>query len=1333
MLMSEFAANVEATLAPHVLRGARRPDLLRPECLGDILMATARLRPQHPALIWGEQVVTYGELAASSDALGGALAKRGVAAGQVVGLCLPRGADALIAQAGITRSGAAWLPLDAETPVERIKSCLASADARVLVTSRRMLPRLSGLAAPIWVLEDLLAQGELAPPGERAQSSDPAYVIFTSGSTGEPKGITITHRSICHFLRSENERLGVNAEDRVYQGFSLAFDMSFEEIWISYLAGATLWIAPPSVVGDPDLLAQALARERITVLHAVPTLMGLIQDPLPTVRLINLGGEPCPDTLANRWARPGRKLFNTYGPTETSVSATLAELKPDEPVTIGYPLPNYGLAVLDQQHHFLPAGETGELGIFGPGLAIGYVGEAGLTAARFIPNPVAECPEEARLFLTGDLGRIEPGGPVHYLGRTDSQVKIRGLRVELDEIAAALTAQPGVAAAAVAVRHLAGIDQLVGFIVPTPGNPVDLSLLRQALASRLPSYMVPAQVEILDKLPLLASSKPDLRALAAYPLALNVARHESAQPHTEGEKVLYSALVKMFPDAALRPEADFFDDLGGHSLLAARLVSILRADPRFAGTSVQDVYRERKLGKIAQALERQERSRPPSLAPEHAEGRWVRRITCGFAQSVVIPFLVLLHITDWLAPFFVYHYFAETRGAGIVRAVAWSLAVFVLTRLAMFALAIAGKWLAAGRLQAGRYPLWGVTYFRWWLAGKFGELPDAFLLAATPWMPRYLRALGARIGRNVTIDFITLGAPDLLTVEDGASVGTFVNIENARVEGGMLIIGPVILQKNSVVDSYSVLEDNTQVGARAHLGAESALAAGQQIPDDETWEGAPARRMDRPDEDLPPYPRAGRVRQWGEAIFFAAAALVVSVLFFLPTFPAFMLIDYIHAHTLRPGLSSLQTFSILFLLSIPASAVLVFLTLLVTGGLRRLLPAQVAGISSVHSLNFCRKKLMNMIQDSSRRSLHGLYASVYAPIWYRLLGAKVGRNTELSTVEGMVPELLSLGDDSFIADNAMLGEEEQRGGWMILRPTQIGHRSFVGNSAYVADGTVVPDDVLIGVQTRAPRAARMTSGQTWVGSPPMLLPARERLSGFSERLTFRPSRLRRCGRAIVEGLRIVLPLAFVIASGYLTIVLIAPIAETHGWGIHVALALTLAGSVFGIASFLLVVALKWLLVGRYRPGAFPMWTPFVWISEGITSLYESLAVPNFLDALRGTPMLPWALGWLGAETGKGVYLNTTDFTEFDCVRIGDDAELNAWSGAQTHLFEDRVMKIGRVEIGARSSVGARSIILYDTQVGEQAHLGPLTLVAKGECLPARTRWEGSPAVPVRSA
>ena len=1319
---------------PAVLRGSRRPDLLRPEVLPDLLTATARRLPRQAALVWGARTVTYGELETLAAVMAGALSRRGTAAGRVLGLFLPRGADLLVAQAGISRSGAAWLPFDAGTPLERLQVCLQSAGAAGLVTTREWLPRLAGLSVTVWAVEDLLAENQPTTLPCPARPEDPAYVIYTSGSTGTPKGIVISHRSICHFLRSENAVLGIAETDRVYQGFSVAFDMSFEEIWISYLVGATLWIAPPALVGDPDAIALALARERITVLHAVPTLVSLIQDPLAGLRLINLGGEACPDALAQRLIRPGRKVFNTYGPTETSVTASLAELKAGEPVTIGLPLPNYGMLVVDENRRPLPAGGVGELCVFGPGLALGYLGLPKLTAERFVANPVATEPGEELMYLTGDLARIEPGGPVHCLGRADNQVKIRGFRVELDEIAAVLNAQPGVGAGAVVVRPLAAGDELVAFVVAAGSPRPEAVGLRQALAARLPAYMVPAHFELVAELPRLPSGKINLGALRTRPLQFQaVAGIPTARDETEA--VLFAALAKLFPGQALRPEADFFDDLGGHSLLVARLVSLLRQDGRFASVGVQDIYRERRLEAIARALARL-RGPVAAAAPARADLPTSRRVWCGLAQALVIPLFVLLNMADWLAPFFTYHYFTGDPGDRISLAVLYSLTVFVLARFANFGVAIAGKWLAAGRLRAGRYPLWGVTYFRWWLAERFFELPDAYLLASTPWMPLYLRAMGARVGQDVMIDTISLGAPDLLAVGEGASIGTFVNLENARVEGGELILGPVAIGREAVVESYSVLENDTAVGAHAQLRGQSALAAGRQIPPGEIWEGAPARKTDRVAETLPPRPQISAVRHWGQALLFGAAALVVSVLFFLPAFPAFMLIDWVDAHTLDifdSELSPLAAFGFFFLLAIPAAAVFVVATALITAGLCHLLPRQRTGRFSIHSFAFGRKKFMTQILDGSLRELHGLYASVYAPAWLRCLGVKVGRNAEVSTAEGLVPELLELGDDSFIADGAMLGDEDQRGGWMTLQPTKIGSRSFVGNGAYVPDGTVVPDDVLIGVQTRAPENAQFRPGQTWMGSPPLLLPAREQLAGFPESLTFRPSPFRRVARGVVEALRIVLPLALVIASGYLIIILVMPLATVRGWGFTVAGALALAGCAYGLASFLFVVVLKWLLVGRYRPRAAPMWTAFVWLSEAVTNLYESLAVPNLLDHLRGTPVLPWALRLLGVKIGRGVFLNTTDITEFDCVRIGDGAELNSLCGPQTHLFEDRVMKIGLVEIGARVTVGARATILYDSRVGDGVCLGPLTLVAKGEQLPPDTRWEGCPAEPAGPA
>jgi non-ribosomal peptide synthetase-like protein len=296
----------------------------------------------------------------------------------------------------------------------------------------------------------------------------------------------------------------------------------------------------------------------------------------------------------------------------------------------------------------------------------------------------------------------------------------------------------------------------------------------------------------------------------------------------------------------------------------------------------------------------------------------------------------------------------------------------------------------------------------------------------------------------------------------------------------------------------------------------------------------------------------------------------------------------------------------------------------------------------------------------------------------------------------------------------------------------IARRSFVGNGAYIPDGTVLPEGVLIGVHSTPPANADIGSGQTWLGSPPIHLPAREAVAScFPENLTFRPGKRRRLARGLVEAFRIVSPHAIVISVGYTLVLNLMPLAGAGHWD-EVVVLLGLAGLCYGIGSFLFVAMLKWLFIGRYRKHSVPMWTPFVWVSEAVTSLYEGVAVPNFMRYLRGTPWLPKALNLLGSRIGRGVYLDTVDVTEFDCVEIGAYSELNALCCPQTHLFEDRVMKIDTVRIGSRVTMGARGCVLYGAEVGDGARLGALTLVMKGEFIPPATGWRGLPAAPVQA-
>ncbi|MGV8805107.1 MAG: Pls/PosA family non-ribosomal peptide synthetase [Polaromonas sp.] len=1344
--LSSFPASPPVQPHPDILLGPIQPELIRAEVLADLLEATAARLPAQVALIFGEQHVSYGELNAQADRAASQLIAAGVKPGQIVGLWLPRGIELLVMQAAIAKTGAAWLPFDADTPPERIALCLDDAQSPGIVSCALFAPRLAACPRPVWTVEALLA----APPAEPtllrrqgALPSDPAYVIYTSGSTGKPKGIAISQGSICHFLRSENALLGVQASDRVYQGFSVAFDMSFEEIWISYLAGATLWLAPKEVASDPEALPRALLDNGVTVLHAVPTLLALFTQDVPGLRLINLGGEMCPQSLVARWARPGRQVFNTYGPTETTVSASLAELQADEPVTIGRPLPNYGLLVISTDIEaglsLLPRGEVGELCITGPGVAQGYLGRPDLSAEKFLANPWASSPEQSRLYRTGDLARIDADGCVQCLGRTDDQVKIRGFRVELGEIEAVLARQPGVGTVAVVLRQEGGIDQLIAFIVANTdtdaGHSLTPALLRGALGTSLPTYMVPGFFEMLSEMPRLTSGKIDRNTLKARPLALRAPdTMDCDTAETPAEEVLFAALAKLFPGQPIRRDADFFSDLGGHSLFAARLASALRADARFAHVTVRDIYENRRVGRIADVLAQAHVAAPPvdtDWTPPSAFRRW----RCGAAQALTIPGLVTLRMGQWLAPFFTYHYFTGDPGDSVVRAIAIATAAFLLATLLEFALAIAGKWLIAGRLKAGRYPLWGLTYFRWWLADRLVEAAPIYLLSGSSLYTWWLRALGAKIGRDVMIGSITLRAPDLLVIGDGVSIGNAVNFENARVEHGQLHLGAIAIGSEAGIGSYAILEGNTAIGALGHLEGQTALSDGMTVPAGRTWSGSPARDVGAFD---PASNRARlpvtRTRLAGEALFFLAGALLVTTLFFLPVFPSFVLIDWVDNAERFPWLQSSDVrfqLAKYFVLAFPATAVLIVLTALLSAAIRwGVLPRMKPGSWPVHSNKYCAKWLVSQIQESSLHVLHGVYATVYAPFWYRLLGAKVGRGAEISTALGLVPDMLTLGEDTFIADAVMLGDEKIDGGWMTMKPTVISRRSFVGNGAYIPDGTTLPENVLIGVHSTVPANDAMRGGDTWLGSPPINLPAREEVRGFAEHLTFRPSALRRLGRGLVEAFRIIAPHAVVIAVGYTVVLNVMPLAGDGRWG-EVLSYLSVAGLIYGVGTFAFVAAFKWLLLRRYKKCSVPMWTPFVWLSEAVTNLYEGIAVPNFMRYLRGTPWLPLAFNLLGSRMGRGVYLDTTDITEFDCVTIGDHSELNALACPQTHLFEDRIMKIDHVTIGRRVYMGPRSAVLYSAVVGDNAKLGALTLVMKGEHIPPATAWRGCPAAPAR--
>ena len=398
--------------------------------------------------------------------------------------------------------------------------------------------------------------------------------------------------------------------------------------------------------------------------------------------------------------------------------------------------------------------------------------------------------------------------------------------------------------------------------------------------------------------------------------------------------------------------------------------------------------------------------------------------------------------------------------------------------------------------------------------------------------------------------------------------------------------------------------------------------------------------------------------------------------------------------------------------------------LVVAVGKRLVMPRARAGVFPLRSWFGLRKWLSDKFMETSLSLTNSLYATLYTSTWLRILGAKVGARAESSTVSNIDPDLLVIGTESFVADLAVVGAARYHRGHVALGTTELGQRSFVGNAALVPGSAHLPDDSLIGVQS-VPPAGPMDQGSAWLGSPALFLPRRQDSGNFEEQVTFRPTaRLVAC-RLAIESVRILLTSTLTYIGILIAVKAILAMVHWPAW--QQAAGLPAAYLASGLLVTLLSAGLKWAVVGHYRPRVEPMWSHFVWRTELITSLYENVPLPSLLHWFTGTPFLPPLLRLFGARIGRRVCMETTYLTEFDLVQVDDDAQIAGSVSLQTHLFEDRVMKMSTVRVGSGCSVGPRSVVLYDTEMEAYSTLEALSLVMKGEQLPAESRWRGIPA------
>ncbi|WNM31439.1 amino acid adenylation domain-containing protein [Streptomyces sp. Li-HN-5-11] len=546
-----------------------------PGTVAELFAAQVTRDPAAVAVAAGGQEVTYAELDARANRLARYLAGRGVAAESIVGVCLERGVDLMVALLAVAKAGGAYMPIDPAYPVDRIAYMLKDAEPAVVLASSGTAPVVPDTAVLVDAPEtaaELAALADGAPVAPAARVENPAYVIYTSGSTGRPKGVLVSHAGVASLVAGHVRRLEVGAGSRVAQFASAGFDTFGWEWLMALLSGATLVVIPQERrLGEA--LPRFLAEQRVTHVTLPPAVLATLdEESIGADVVLVTAGEACPPDVMARWAR-GHRLFNSYGPTETTVDATLWRCDPEAAeVAIGAPVVNTRVFVLDEFLAPVPVGVPGELYVAGVGLARGYLGRPGLTAERFVANPFGGPGE--RLYRTGDRARWTADGQLVFAGRTDDQVKIRGFRIEPGEVENVIASHPRVAQAAVVVREdTPGEKRLVAYVVAADGAGADLPGPVTGLAAeRLPEYMVPSAVVVLDALPTTVNGKLDREALPA-PEERSTTGRGPANPR---EELLCGVFAQILGVESVGVDDDFFA-LGGHSLLAVRLAGRIRA------------------------------------------------------------------------------------------------------------------------------------------------------------------------------------------------------------------------------------------------------------------------------------------------------------------------------------------------------------------------------------------------------------------------------------------------------------------------------------------------------------------------------------------------------------------------------------------------------------------------------------------------------------------------------------------------------------------------------------------------------------------------------------
>jgi non-ribosomal peptide synthetase-like protein len=1256
--------------------------------------------------------ISYRELDLRANRLARHLLSVGLKGGDRIGLLFDRSAHPFVAMLAVSRIGAAWVPLDATFPADRVAYICADAGVEVVLTRPHLATILDDTGVTVIAVDDTGELDGSRLPTDGLPDDGLAYIVYTSGTTGRPKGVAINHSSICNFVRVAAEHYGYIPDDRVYQGMTIAFDYSFEESWVPLAAGATLVPAPPTGALLGDELADFIVDREITALCCVPTLLATVERNLPGLRLLVVSGEACPQDLVTRWHAPHRRFLNVYGPTEITVTATWTELVPGEPVTIGRPLPTYTAVMLEPDGDGIVAwGEVGEIAIAGIGLSPGYVNRPDLTANAFITDPRNGA---GRLYRTGDLGRIDDAGRIVYLGRIDTQVKIRGYRIELAEIESQLMEHPFIAQAAVTTHEVQpGVVELIAFYtlrtsaVPL-ANENDFSrALLDRLRQRMPAYMVPVTLDRLDRMPRLPSDKVD-RSRLPDPQLRQVIQptEEGSAPRGEVEITLATEFARVMGIAELPATTDFFSGLGADSLRIARFCAAVRKIDGLSHIATKDVYLHSTVRDLASALATA--SAPadfvPAIAPRepHVASR-LAHVACGLAQVMCFGAYLLM-----LGAFGTWGYLAA-EGADTIAALLRSVGVAATTGLALVALPIVLKWLVIGRFRAEAIPAWSVAYLRFWIVRQSMRFSPASMFAGSPSYNLYLRALGVRLGRNALV--LTRHTPiatDLVSIGSEAVIRDEVHLDGYRVESGWVILGPVTIGARALVGEGSFLDIDTEIGEDGELAHASTLVEGARIPAGRRHHGSPSLDAGAS------APHFGERRVSAAARVSFAVAQVVGTLAVAAT----VAVVGIHLAVWIDVSHPLRALAF-------GSGFLVVLVLLRVVGPRLVARSLVPGQSyTLYGRRYAT--LQFAILASNSRFLNELFGDSSAIVHYlAAIGIRFRNRVQTGSNFGMaqrqhVSTLCTVGGGSIVSDGFSMPNADYSAHAFRVREICIGQRVFVGNLVIFPPGAAVGDDCLIATKAMVPTDGPVHTGVGLLGSPAFEIPRTVARDTAFDHL--REGDALRRGLARKNRHNTVTALLYLLtrfAALFVGVTLISAIGHRGSLG----LAAALGGMI--VADVLLLVLVDAATRGfrRLQPAYCSLYDIRFWRHERYWKLSDTILI-NMFD---GTPIKPILWQMLGVRVGRRLFDDGATMPERSLVTVGHDVTLGAGAVVHGHSLEDGTFKSDRIRIGSGVTIGPGALVQYGVAIGDGTVIGANSFLMKGESTESGSTWRGNPA------